>query len=551
MTADGTVTTSVLIAGGGPVGMVLAIELGRRGIHCVLLNEHPGTASHPKANAISSRSMEHFRRFGVSEPIRAAGLDDDHPTDVAYFTRLDGYEIGRLEQPGRREALAQARSGASAWASPEPPHRASQIFLERALKRKIDGLASIDSRFGWRLEHFSDDGPTICAIARDVASGEERSFAARYLVGCDGPGSVVRKTLGIEYEGESGIVRPMFGGPMFATHFEATADLSWLPARRAWQYWIVSPDTRAVLIHVDSTSRFLLHFAIHDESAREAPNPRQHIYRAAGREFPIEIISTANWTGGFSLVAQRYRAGNIFIAGDAAHLFTPTGGMGMNTGVDDAVNLGWKLAAVIGGWGGDALLDSYEAERRPVGIRNVDFARTFAQSVGTVKVSREIVEDAPAGAAERAAMAAYHSDHAYREFIIPGIFLGYSYAGSPIVVGDGATPPPEHPNAYQPNACPGSRAPHAWQGDAALFDRFGPEYTLLDFGAGGRSANAIRNAARSRGVPLTVCAIEDAAIRDLYGGDRVLIRPDHHVAWRGGGNSGEIDSLLRTASGAG
>ena len=530
--------------------MVLAIELGRRGIGCVLLNEHPETASHPKANAISSRSMEHFRRLGISEPIRASGLEDDHPTDVAYFTRLDGHEIGRLKQPGRREALAQARSGTSAWASPEPPHRSSQIFLEHALKRKVDRLASVDCRFGWRLEAFSKDGSTVRALARDVASGEEWTVTARYLVGCDGPGSVVRKSLGIEYEGESGIVRPMFGGPMFATYFEATADLSWLPSRRAWQYWVVNPDIRALLVHVDSRSRFLFHFAVHDAGARGAPDPRAYIHQAAGRAFPLEIISTANWTGGFSLVAQRYRVGNVFIAGDAAHLFTPTGGMGMNTGVDDAVNLGWKLAAVLGGWGAARLLDSYEAERRPIGIRNVAFAREFAHSIGTVAVGRDIGADSPAGAAERAAMTAYHSDHARREFIVPGVFLGLGYTGSPIVADDGAGPPPDHPNTYIPDARPGFRAPHAWLGAAALFDSFGPEYTLLDLGDG-HGVAAVRDAAHRRGIPLTVRAIRDPAVRALYGRDLVLIRPDHHVAWRGNTVSGGIESVLRATVGDG
>ena len=546
-----TQSTSVLIAGGGPVGMVLAIELGGRGIDCILVNEHPETALHPKANAISSRSMEHFRRLGVSAPIRASGLDDEHPTDVAYFTRLDGYEIGRLEQPGRREALREARQGSGAWASPEPPHRSSQIFLERALKKKMDSLASVDCRFGCRLENFSETREGIRARLCEVATGREAFVTARYLVGCDGPGSIVRKSQSIEYEGGSGIVRPMFGGPMFATYFEVTEDLSWLPERRAWQYWIVNPDIRAVLIHVDSTSRFLLHFAIHDARERAAPDPRAFIHKAVGRELPLSIISTANWTGGFSLVAQRYRAGNVFIAGDAAHLFTPTGGMGMNTGVDDAVNLGWKLAAAINGWAGDFLLDSYEAERRPIGIRNVGFARAFADSVGMVEVSRGIAADTPAGAAERIAKTAYHSDHAYREFIIPGVFLGLSYVGSPIVADDGSRPPPDHPNRYQPNACPGARAPHAWHAGRAVFDAFGPEYTLLDLRGDRNLAEVFDTLARELDIPLSVRAIQDDAVRALYGRDMVLIRPDHHVAWRGDAPPGDTRALLRKVAGFG
>lgn len=516
------IQTQVVIAGAGPVGLVLALELGSRGIPCLLLNESPDTAQHPKANAISSRTMEHLRRHGIAPRLRKRGLDDNHPTDLCYVTTMTGYEIGRLRQPSRREALAEARDGTGAWPSPEPPHRCSQIYLEEELKRGVDGLTSVDVRFGWRLTGFEDTGDGITAEIRNVETGTADAVEAAYLVGCDGAASLVRKSLGIAYEGESGVVRPMMGGRMYAAYFRVADTPDWLPERRAWQYWTITPELRALLVHVDSDRLFLFHFAL--PPGEDGSEPTALIHRAVGREFPLEVISSVDWTAGYSLVARQYRKGRVFLAGDAVHLFTPTGGMGMNTGVDDAVNLGWKLAAVLRGDGGEALLDSYERERRPLGIRNVGLARGFADSVGNVAVTDAIAADTSEGAAERARLKTHFEKHAAFEFVIPGAFLGLRYEDSPVIAYDGMAPPPDHPNDYTPNAIPGSRAPHLWLGEGdALYDRLGGDFTLLRFG--GASGDL------GRGVP--VLDVGDPAARALYGADYVLVRPDQHVAWRG------------------
>ncbi len=550
MTDSRAVRTDVVIAGAGPVGLMLALELGRRGVRCILLNDQPTTARHPKANAVSSRTMEHLRRLGVARRLRARGLDGDHPTDVAYFTRLTGHEIGRLRQPSRNQAMRRARHGEGDWASPEPPHRVSQIFLEDELKRRVDEVAAIESRFGWRLESFDDHGDHVTAIASRPDGGAELAIAAAYLVGCDGANSLVRKSLGIDYEGETGIVRPMMGGPMYATYFEAEPDPPWLPKQRAWQYWTVNPELRALLIHVDSRDKFLFHFALPQAAAGQPVDPVKLIHRAVGAEFPVRVISSVDWTAGYSLVTQSYRAGRAFLAGDAAHLFTPTGGMGMNTGIDDAVNLGWKLAAVVQGWGGDALLDSYHAERRPIAIRNLDFARQFADSVGTVAITDAVEADTPEAASERAALADRFERHATFEFIIPGIFLGLNYASSPVIVYDGSAPPDQHPNSYTPNACPGSRAPHAWLGEDALFDRLGGEFTLIRFGDNAPDAAALHAAASRCGVPLAVLDVDEPGPRGIYGADLTLVRPDQHVAWRGDRLPDDCDALIETIRGA-
>jgi 2-polyprenyl-6-methoxyphenol hydroxylase-like FAD-dependent oxidoreductase len=522
--------TAVLIAGGGPVGLVIAIELGRRGIRCVVLNDMPGTATHPKANAIGARSMEHFRRLGVAAAIRAAGLDDGHPTDVAYFTSLTGIELARLDLPDRQEALRRSRVGEGPWgASPEPPHRCSQIFLERALYERAAQFPSVELRFGWRHLSFREEKDAVIGTAEEVATGRREELRARYLVGCDGGGSAVRRQLGIHYEGEHGVSRQMMGGSMHSAYFRAKADPSWLSVARSWQYWCFNGDVRALIVHVDSHEHFLAQIRVPDGTDHRTVDSRRLLHLAARREFPLEIVSTQPWLAGHALVAQSYGGGRVWLAGDSAHLFTPTGGLGMNTGVDDAVNLAWKLAAVVQGWGNGRLLASYEAERRPMGARNIAFARDYAISIGDMPITPEIEKDNAAGRAERAAVGPRLAEHAFREFVIPGVQLGLRYADSPIVESDGTTPPPDTPNVYTPSASPGLRAPHLWLGADALYDRLGMEFTLLRMGKS--DGAALLDAADARGVPLKVLDVPEA--RGLYEAELALIRPDQHVAWRG------------------
>ena len=532
--ARGDTHTPVLIAGGGVVGLVVALELGWRGVPCILVNDRAETATHPKANATSARSMEHYRRLGVAAALRRAGLPADHPTDLAYVTRLSGIEIARMAMPSADEAVRLATAGQGPWDTPEPPHRVNQIYVEALLKERAAAFPAIGLRYGWRLDTFAGTGDHVTAKITEVASGRRETIRADYLVGCDGGGSIVRKGLDIEYEGESGVVRPFMGGSMLAAHIHAPGPRDWLTVAPAWQYWILNPETRGLLIPVDGRDRFLFHTQIPPGIDPASIDVGRLIRLAAGIDFPFEILSCVPWTAGYTLIAQRYRAGRVFIAGDAAHLFTPTGGLGMNTGVDDAVNLGWKLAAACRGWAGADLLDSYQAERRPIGIRNLDHARGFASSVGTVPVGDDFEADTAAARAERATAGERLADHAYREFVIPGIVLGLRYEDSPIIWPDGTPPPPDEPNDYVPTARPGSRAPHFWCADgSALYDHFGAGFTLLRPAARREEATGLERAAERRGVPLAVLDMPGNAPTALYGDDMVLVRPDQHVAWRG------------------
>ena len=540
----------VIIAGAGPVGMVLALELGRRDVPCVLLNDRPGPSPQPKANATSPRSMEHLRRFGVADRFRDAGLPANHPTDVTYVTRLTGHELARQRLPCWRDAMAEVTEGTGPWASPEPPHRASQIYLERVLFARLADFPSIDRRFGWRLEEFEEQGDGVVCRAVDTDTGGVLKLTGDWLVGCDGPASVVRKRLGIEYEGDAGIERLMMGGTMLAVHLRLRrpAGVAW--PERSWQFWTVNPEIRTLIIAIDGAGEFVMHIAMKDGEIPAETAVRALVNQAAGCAIDCEIISVSPWTAGYRLLAERYRRGRVFIAGDAAHLFTPTGGLGMNTGVEDAVNLGWKLAAVVNGWGGAALLDSYEADRRPVAARNLAFSKAFADSVGQTPATPAIETTTEEGGHERRETGAHLLEHARREFLIPGIHLGYRYEGSPIVCPDGTAEPADPPNEYAPTARPGHRAPHAWlEPGVALYDRFGVDFTLLVFEQDADTA-PFAAAFEAAGAPLAILPVENTEIAALYERPLVLVGPDQHVLWRGDAAPDNPAALVASVTGA-
>ncbi|WP_429280308.1 FAD-dependent oxidoreductase [Paraburkholderia sp. GAS41] len=531
------IAVDVTICGGGPCGLMLANELGRRGVSVFLANEKASTAFNPQANATQARTMEHYRRLGFVDEIRAQGLPADYPTDIAYFTRYAQHQLARFKLPSAQEAKLKARKLAGSWSAAELPHRVSQKFVETVLRRQAEALPGVTVRYGHKVVDFTEQEDAVETTVRDREGDVSFVVRSRYLVGADGPRSFIRERLGIRYTGETGVTRDFMGGRMFAIYLRCPDFYRRIPHSPAWMNVTFNHERRAFMAAVDGKSEFAFHTQLRDHENEDAITDayaRELFAAATGIDLDVEILSKGGWTAGHSLVAERFQRGRVFLGGDAVHLFTPTGGLGYNTAVEDAVNLGWKLAAVLKGKTSPALLDTYELERRPLALRNTGYARAFADSLGLFTPVAEIEEDSPRGAAARAKAGAYLDQHGRREFDIPGITFGGRYDGSPAIVPDGSTPPADAANVYTPTACPGGRPPHAWLEDgSSLFDSFGFDWTLLVLGPSAPDTSAFTSAMNRCNVDLTIVRNADPEIFALYEASLVLIRPDQIVAWRG------------------
>lgn len=549
----GETHASVAIAGGGPAGLALAIDLGRKGVTCVLFEETVDPPTFPKANSTTSRTMEHYRRMGIADSLRDIGLPMDYPNDISYHTRLTGFELARFQWKSKREALRARADEVADWPTPEPMMRGQQMFIEPILRKQAAKYPTVDLRFGTRVESIRQTSKSVEVDVRDCATGKIESVRSDYLVGCDGPRSVVRKSLGIKYEGPDPEKRAFLGGDMVATHFRCPSLYSELnDLQQSWFYWILNPDTTAMLMAIDGENEFVLHTQVPDDYRSSLDSfARESIAGAFGQQITYEVIDIKKWTAGFTLVAETYQQERCFIAGDAAHLFTPTAGLGYNTSVDDVANLAWKLAATIQGWAGPRLLDSYTAERKPVAERNTGFARHIANFWKDFDLS-EIEDAGDTGVNARAVLGKQLAALAAEEFSAPGIHFGVFYGASPVISLEDGDPPPDNPNRYVPHGRPGARAPHAWMdasGGRALQDLYGDGLSLVRLHPEISVCKLVAEANRMR-VPLSVVDLSALdmrrveATRSLFEANLAIVRPDHHIAWRGNTEPSDPRRLL-------
>lgn len=513
----------VIVAGGGPVGLTTAFALQARGIRTLLVERNPSTTRHPKMDVTNGRSMELFRRLGIADKIRDVAVPRSHVMDVAWVTRLNEWELTRFQYPDVDSWREEIRANNDGSQPLEPYMRLSQVVLEPLLRSLLEEAPLVEMRFGWAFESFEDDGDGVTVTLREVATGRTERQRCALLAGCDGGGSLVREGLGYVWEGQHNIAR------FYMVHFRSQArDL----LQRFGVAWHYQSPTGSTLIAQDDDEIWTIHCLLPEDTDPTTIDPKQLVYEALGQEFPLDVIQANPWSPHLVL-ANGYGRGRVWMAGDAVHQVIPTGGYGMNTGIGDAIDLAWKYAAVLEGWGGPALLESIEAERRPVGARVVE------ASGGHMGVRLKIAEtydpiiheDTPEGAAARDSYAALIADLGNNENESRGIELGYRYRTSPIICHEGDEPE-WRLRDYVPSTWPGVRAPHLFLEDgSAIFDRLGPWFTLVRFTDA--SADPLIAAARERGVPLDVLDIREDHARKVYERDFVLIRPDQHVAWRG------------------
>jgi len=539
----------VLVVGAGPVGLTLAMDLARRGIDVLVAEiRHRGEPPNVKCNHVSARSMEIFRRLGVAAALRDAGLPPDYPNDVAYRTTVTGTELSRIPIPARRERYTATGGPDTGWPTPEPPHRINQIYLEPVLFAHAEGTPGLRIRNRTRIDAFTQDADGVSATGVDLDSGRAVQVRCDYLIGCDGGRSMVRKAIGARLSGTDVV------GRVQSTYFRAPALLGLLKHPPAWATFALNTRRCGNVYAIDGRETWLLHNYLHaDETDFESVDRDWAIRQilGVGADFEYEILSKEDWVGR-RLVAERFHDRRAFICGDASHLWIPMAGYGMNAGIADAANLAWLLAARLQGWGGEAILSAYEAERQPITEQVSNFAMNHALALQRERegVPAEIEAPGPAGDAARAAAGRALYELNVRQYCCGGLNFGYFYDRSPLIAYDGEAAPAYTMDSFTPSTVPGCRTPHVWLRDGrSLYDALGPGYTLIRRDTALDTA-PLEAAAAARGVPLQVLDLHADEAGAVYDHPLVLSRPDQHVGWRGHAPPDDPSTLIERLRGA-
>ena len=534
--------TPVLIVGGGPVGLTLALVLAKFGVNCTLIERNRSTTQHPKMDITNGRSMEIFRLLGIADRISAAAVPQDICLDVAWVSSFVGYEIHRFHYPSPIQARKDYQRINDGTLAMEPDIRISQIVVEPLLRDAALESPHVTLRYGCELVDLEQDGNGVTARVKQAETGARESIRAQYLAGCDGANSRVRQSIGIQLSGQARI------RSRYSVHFRSADKEKLEPFGPAWHY---QSPIHGTLISQDGKNRYTLHAFLLPHETRESVDPYTKVRDFVGVDFDFELIRAMHWDNNL-LVADSYRRERVLLAGDACHQYIPTGGYGMNTGVCDALDSGWKLAGMIQGWGGEGLLDSVETERRTVALRNLEGSKRHAgvrMAIGEIWPA-EIESPDSKGEACRAELAVRIADFGNAENHSRGIEIGYGYRDSNIICHGADDEQQDDPVHYTPTTSPGYRPPAIYLHDGTpIFDLFGPNYSLLQFAADNIDASEFEAEAARRGLPLRMVEIRDEHAERLYGYNLVLLRPDHHVAWRGQDIPDNVATILATVSG--
>jgi 2-polyprenyl-6-methoxyphenol hydroxylase-like FAD-dependent oxidoreductase len=542
------VDVEVLIVGAGPVGLTLAIDLAWRGIDVTVVETRaPAEPPEPKCNHVAARTMEIFRRLGLAEKVRNSGLPADYPHDISYRTTFTGRELTRIPIPCRRDRFTRKDGPDCNWPTPEPPHRINQIFLEPILFEHAVADRHIRIVNRTSVEDVRIADAFTEATLRDLETGSAKSMRCRYLIGCDGARSVVRKAIGAAFEGDANVMRVQ------STYFCAPDLIKRQQCQSAWGTGAINPRRSGMVYAIDGRERWLVHNYLKPGEADFDSVDRDACLRTilgVDQDFKYEVISREDWVGR-RLIASKFRDRGAFIAGDAAHIWVPYAGYGMNAGIADATNLSWMLAAHLNGWAPASILDAYEAERLPITSQVSRFAMSHAEAeIRRRGAVPDAIEDADAeGERCRQETGRLTYEINVQQYACEGLNFGSYYDRSPIITYDGTSPPAYTMNSYTPSTVPGCRTPHLWCADgASLYDAMGPEFTLLRFDPGADAMPLVR-AASKRKLPLRV--VDVAAPPAIAGeGALVLSRPDQHVAWRGHGAPADPLVLIDRIRGA-
>jgi len=541
---DASTRRPVVISGAGPVGMILALELSLHGVRSTLVERAPQTTRFPKMDLTNARSMELLDRLGLVEEIRSAGVAPQHSHDVVFCTSMAGPQVGRWHYPGvdeMSEWIASKNDGttpAQAW------QRVTQIEVEKLLMKRCLADPNIEVLRPWRVSAVTQDDDGAQVEITSLTDGTVLTLDADYVAGCDGASSVVRRAMNLNMEGERGVIT------FCQVHFKSR-DLATLHAHgQFWHTFFVGSGVGALIAQDERDTWTLQTSAITDGVRTEEIDKQELLDTVCGRHLEIdEVLQSSIWHANV-LVADRYRIGRLFVAGDAAHEVIPTGGYGLNTGIADAVNLGWKLAAVLQGYGSDGLLDSYEAERRPVAImaRDWSFRHLGVHVKAQELADRGLIEsETPEAEEHRRVLAEYFAANTgeHESF---GVEMGYVYT-APVIVSDGTPVPENDGSSYNPTTVPGARAPHVRLSDGrSILEAFRDKFTIVTF-IGAEAVKELVDAADALNMPIQVLAVDEPYVRSVYESDLVLVRPDGHVAWRGNSLPADLIDLIGTVVG--